>query len=267
MSDGDEEYRDQYDVATFRRRVLSVSDPSLRRRQVERHVLTVDAPTVVDHLQQVMRAAALGSADDAEIVLTFAEFIGRASGEESLALEALDLEARDSGRHAVAWMLLEPRPARSIDHRALTQMQRQAQSLGYRKAQAMKPDPRWLDQLARDDHWMVIEKLCQNPRTSEAHIMTVVTRRPTIPELIDTVAGSLRWYRRPSIREAIVMNPYADTGLCLRTLATLSPKQWTTVQHAQQVHEAVRRFAQYLSSLRVAADPEPGPDSLGETIH
>ena len=125
-NDGDEEYRDQYDVATFRRRVLSVSDPSLRRRQVERHVLTVDAPTVVDHLQQVMRAAALGSADDAEIVLTFAEFIGRASGEESLALEALDLEARDSGRHAVAWMLLEPRPARSIDHRALTQMQRQA---------------------------------------------------------------------------------------------------------------------------------------------
>jgi hypothetical protein len=234
---------------------------------MERHVLTVDAPTVVAHLQEVMRAAAMGSADDAEIMLTFVEFVNRADGEQLIALEALDLDARDSGRHAVSWMLLEPQPARSIDQRALTKMQRQAQSLGFRKAQAMKPDVRRLEQLARDDHWMVIEKLCQNPRTSEAHIMTVVTRRPTIPRLIDTVAGSVRWYRRPSIREAIVMNPFADTGLCLRTLATLSPRQWTTIQHAPQVHESVRRFASYLCSLRVAADPGPGPDSLGETIH
>ena len=262
-----DDYGDQYDVATFRRRILSVADPPLRRRQIERHVLTVDAPTVVEHLQEIAVGAARGEGMDAEILFAFAEFVGRAEGEQSFALEALDLHARQEGLHAVSWMLLEPRPQRAIDARALAQMQRQTQSLGFRKAQAMKPDPRALERLSQDDHWMVIEKLCMNPRTTEANVMTIVTRRPTLPRLIQTVASCNRWYRRSKVREAVVMNPFADTGLCLRTLATLAPRQWASIQHASQVHESVRAFARYLCALRRSDDAGPGPDSLGETTH
>jgi hypothetical protein len=264
MSD---DYGDQYDVATFRRRILSVSDSPLRRRQIERHVLSVDAPTVVDHLQSVAIGASRGDGEASEIVFAFAEFIGGAHDEELFALDALDLCARDKGHHAVSWMLLTPPPARSIDARALAQMQRRTQSLGFRKAQAMRPDPRALERLSLDEHWMVIEKLCINPRTSEGNVMTIVTRRPTVPLLIDTVAKCNRWYRRATVREAIVMNPYADTALCLRTLPTLSPRHWATIQHASQAHESVRAFAQYLCALRKSDDAKPGPDTIRETVH
>jgi hypothetical protein len=229
--------------------------------------LTVDAPTVVAHLQSVARGAARGSGSDAEILFSFAEFVGLVRGEQSLALDALDLVARDAHDYAIAWMLMEPPAARAIDPRALAQMQRQSQSLGYRKAQAMKPDARALESLCLDDHWMVIEKLCMNPRTSEGNMMTIVTRRPTIPTLIETVAKCNRWYRRTKIREAIVMNPYAETGLCLRTLATLAPRQWMVIRHASQAHRSVRAFAEYLCALGVSDDAEPGPGSISETVH
>jgi hypothetical protein len=129
----------------------------------------------------------------------------------------------------------------------------------------MQPDPRALEQLTLDDHWMVIERLCVNPRVQESHIMTIVTRRPTMPELINTVARNNRWYRRPSIREAMVQNPFGDTALALRTLPTLSPQHWKSIQHASQVHRAVRGFAGYLVALGQSDDAEPGPASLVET--
>lgn len=267
MNESEEEYGDQYELPTFRRRVLSVQDAALRRRQIERHVLTVDAPTVARHIQAVIRAAARGSGPDSEIVLALSEFVGQAEDEEVLALEALDLEAREHDLHAVSWMLLQPPPERAIDARALAKMGSQSQSLGFRKAQAMKPELRALEKLALDDHWMVIEKLCQNPRIRESHIMTIVTRRPTIPELIATVAKNNRWYRRPILREAIVQNPYGETALSLRTLPTLRPRQWASIQHASQVHRAVRGFASYLVALGRTDDAEPGPALLVETTH
>lgn len=268
MSDDEvDEYGDQYELPTFFRRVLSVADAPLRRRQVERHFTTVDAETVADHLQAVIVRAARGEARANELLFPITEFINSATVPEALALEAIDLAGRDADLHGVSWLLLEPPPARVIDQRALTKMASQGQSLGHRKSEAGRSDPRTLDRLTRDDHPMVIERLCMNPRVQESHIMTIVTRRPTLPELIATVAASPRWYQRPRIREAIVHNPYGPTGLSLRALVTLTHRHWLSMRHAQQVHPAVRGFAAYLCNLREGDARGPTPAALTETKH
>lgn len=266
MSD-DEEYGDQYELPTFVRRVLSVIDAPLRRRQVERHLTTVDAPTVAEHLQSILTRAVRGDGDALEMLFPIGEFINTATEPEAHALDAIDLAARRNDLHGVAWLLLSPAPSRVIDARAMARMSVQGQPLGFRKAAAGRSDPRVLERLCLDDHPMVIERLCTNPRVGENHVMTIMTRRPTLPALIETVARSPRWYRRVQVREALVHNPYGPTGLALRALPTLPARSWASVQHAQQVHESVRAFATYLLALRTDDDAGPAPGAIQETLH
>ncbi len=263
---GDEPYGDQYDLATFVRRVMSVIDAPLRRRQVERHFTTVDPATVASHFQTVLERAVAGESDAYQMLFPIGEFVNTASTPEAHALDAIDLEARKADLHGVAWFLLTPSPAREIDERAMAKMSSQGQSLGHRRTAAGQPDLRTLERLCLDEHPMVIERLCTNPRVTEGHIMTIATRRPTLPVLLETVAASPRWYQRQTVREALVNNPFGPTGIALRALPTLPARAWKSVQHAPQVHEAVRGFAAYLCALR---DGESGlsPDSLIETVH
>jgi 3-hydroxyisobutyrate dehydrogenase-like beta-hydroxyacid dehydrogenase len=51
---------DQYQLSTLIRRVLSVGDVGLRRRQMERHLLTVDAATAAAHLEALFGPALSG---------------------------------------------------------------------------------------------------------------------------------------------------------------------------------------------------------------
>jgi hypothetical protein len=262
-----DEYGDQYEFDTFVRRVLSVIDPPLRRRQVERHLLTVDAATVSEHLQELFTRAARGDADASAMLMPLALFVQSAGEHETLALEAIDLAARREDRHAVAWFLLDPPPSRVIEERAMARMTAQSQSLGHRKAAAARSDPATLERLTHDDHPMVIDKLCQNPRVTEQHIMTIITRRPTLPALIETVAAHARWLQRPTVREAIVYNPYGPTGLALRLLPTLSVRTWEAVRFAAQVHPAVQGFAEYLLATRAGEPDAPSPDMMRDTRH
>lgn len=266
MGDGSDEYGDQYDLETFVRRLMSVQDAPLRRRQVERHFTTVDPETVATHLQAVIEACVVGDAASHEMLFSVGEFVNSATTPEAHALDAVDLAARRQDQNAVAWFLLSPAPAREIDARALANMSVQSRPLGYRKSEAARSDPRVLERLLLDDHPMVIARLCQNPRVSQPQMMTVVTRRPTLPNLLETVASFPRWYRQQPIREALVNNPYGPTGLAIRALPTLPYAAWKSIQHAPQVHEAVRGFAAYLCAVREGT-PRPSPAILSETVH
>ncbi len=103
MSDGgSSEYGDQFELETFLRRVLSVTDPPLRRRQVERHFTTVDAATVAEHLQELLVRSVLGDQRASEMLIPISEFIHSATVPEAMALEAIDLAARGADHHGVA---------------------------------------------------------------------------------------------------------------------------------------------------------------------
>lgn len=255
-------YGDQYEFETFVRRLHSVQDPEMRRAQVRRHVLTVDATTVADHLYRLLRGAVRGDATCAELLLPIVEFVNHATDDVNAALDAIDLEARAADLHAVSWFLLAPPPARRIDARAMKAMRVESQSLGHRKASAALHDRRVLERLVYDDHPMVIERLLRNPRVQEPSVMTIATRRPTTPELLATISRSPRWLARMRVREGLAQNPYVDTGLALRLLPTLRPSLWKTLPHASQVHDALKSYAQYLLALRSDDPASPAPEEL-----
>lgn len=258
MTERDDEL-DQYHVETFVRRVTSVLDAGMRRRQIQRHLLTVDAATAAGHLQQVLADAIRGSGPAREVMTAFAEFCLTLEPRETLALEAINLVARTENLHGVGWLLLDPEPARRIDPARLRRDRAPTVTLGERRAQAAGWDPRVLERLSRDSEPLVIERLCANTRLSEPLLLSIATRRPIAPELLTIIARHARWYIRPVVREALVQNPYGPTGLALRTLPLLSQPVIERVVHSSELHPAVRGFATYLLRLRRGETDGPAP--------
>lgn len=266
MSD-DETYGIRYDWETFLRRVLVVRETAMRRRQLHRQLMTLDAETAAEHLERCVRETVRGNDEARDVLFAFAAFVDQAEGREGVALDAIDLEARRAGRTAVNWLLLDPPPARAIDGLRLQQARGRALTLGERRAAAAGWDPRMIERLTLDNEPMVIDRLCANPRLGEPHVLAILTRRPTRPELITTVARHERWYARSAVREAIVQNPYGPTGLALRTLPIAPWGIVERVQHAGDLHETVRTFARFLCLLREGREDGPHPDSLVPTLH
>lgn len=259
---------DQYHVETFVRRVNSVLDPAMRRRQVQRHLLTVDAATAARHLQHVLATSIRGDTAARDVQFAFAEFCAHADARELLALETINLVARAEGLHGVGWQLLDPPPARAIDPARLRRDRAPTVTLGERRAQAAGWDSRVLERLSRDSEPMVIDRLCANTRLSEALLLSIATRRPIAPELLQIIARHPRWYMRGTVREALVCNPYAPSGLGLRTLPLLSSPAIERIQHSGELHLAIQGFAAYLVRLRRGDDsgPAPGFDDTPPTV-
>jgi hypothetical protein len=255
---------DQYEIETLIRRLASIPDPTMRRRQLQRHILSVDAGTFAEHLQIILTRCVRGDAVCAELQLTIAEYLHHARGRDAMGLEAVNLHARSHGLAGVGWMLLCPAPARSID--ALTFRQRgRPMSLGERKSVASGWDRARFEYLVEDNAPEIVDRLCANPRVQEPLILAIATRRPTVPELLERVALHPRWARRHSVREALIQNPYADTGMTLRLLPTLHEPAMQRIQHAQELHQAVRDFAGWLLALRRDDDVPSELPTYGRT--
>ncbi|MBU6161116.1 MAG: hypothetical protein KGO50_08335 [Myxococcales bacterium] len=252
MSDYPEQ-GDQFEFDTLVRRMISIADPVMRRRQLQRHVLSVDPLTFAQHLQQMVTQAIRGDSDAMELLFSLIEYMELADGRDALALEAVNLAARAESLLAIGWMLLNPPPMRSVD-KLLLRQRGKALTLGERKALATGFDRTRIDALLHDNDPAVIERLCRNPRVQEQHVMTMATLRPTTPELLQVIAREPRWARRAAIREALVQNPFIGTGLALRLLPTLPIPALERLRHASELHPAVRDFALYLLALRLGRE-------------
>lgn len=243
------EQGDQFEIATLIRRMASISDVTMRRRQLQRHVLSVDAATFAAHLAHIVSHAIRGQAIAAELLLSVCEYIHRAEGRDAIALEAVNLEAKATRHHALCWMLLRPEPYRSVEKLILRQKGR-PMTLGERKAVAVGWDPTKLERLINDNDPAVVEKLCKNPRIQEQHILAIAARRPTLPILLDVVLREPRWGRRAIVRETLLQNPYIDTGTALCYLPTLPATALERIQCATELHPAVLDFSRYLLAAR-----------------
>lgn len=266
MSD-EQEFGDQFDVETLVRRVRSVDEAAIRRSRILRHALSVDAHTFAEHMQTILMRSVGGDSDALLVLIAFIEFVARPDDRGGLALEAIALEARTHGHHGVGWLLLDPPPARTVERMPQLRNDGRPLSLGERRALAAGWDRRRLEWLLHDSDPMVIDRLCQNPRIEEQHILTIVTRRPNTPDIIARVASASRWYVRRTVREAIVRNPYAGTGLALRTLPLLPQQSVEQVHFSAELHAAVRGFARYLLDLREGRTDGPSPDDLGPELN
>jgi hypothetical protein len=203
-----------------------------------------------------------GDGEAQEVVLAAAEAVMLAADRFALALEAVHLEARREGRHAVGWFLLDPPAFKVADSMRLRRAGERSLTLGERKSQAAGWDQRRLERLIDDPEPMVIEKLVANPRVGDRLILSIVSARPNLPARICAVARTPRWFSRPPVRSAIAQNPYTPTGLALRCLPLASYADLERIRVATDLHPALRLGAADLLSVRQGRPDGPTPDEL-----
>lgn len=256
----DDVLHDPEDLDTLVDRVMSVADAGMRRAQIERHLNLVEADTAACHMEELLRNAVRGDDRSTEVILSLAETIeSPANAAVELRIEGVNLHARAHGLHGVGWFLLDPPPARQPGDRVTATREQMREPLGVRRTQASGWHPHLLEKLLNDDHPMVVERLCANPRIQRHHIMTIITRRPTRAGVLSTVASVPRWFRDMEIRFAIASNPYGPTGLSLRILPTLASQYLTRVSNANDLHPMLRQAARWWLDARFGEPTSGGP--------
>jgi hypothetical protein len=240
----------------------------MRRRQVQRHLATIDAAVAADHIEAVLVRAVAGSPEAREVLLAIVGHLETAQDDDVARLDAIDLAARGTGQDGVAWMLVDPPPWREVDHVAFRHGRGRAMTLGARRTAAAGHDRAALERLLADPHPLVVERLANNPRIAEPEILSIVTRRPTRADALRTIARHPRWLGRQTIREAIVQNPFAPTGLALRLLPLATAATIERAVFANELHPAISLFARYLLAIRAGDDTTdlPGVDAIHEAI-
>lgn len=123
-------------------------------------------------------------------------------------------------------------------------------TLGERRSLARSNNRNVIEKLLRDPSRLVVEQLLENRNLREADVIFIASSRPNIPEVLREIALHKNWYLRQSVRHTLVLNPYADTGLALKLLPTLSINTLRQVRNATHIHPLVVETAALLVELR-----------------
>ena len=123
-------------------------------------------------------------------------------------------------------------------------------TMGEKRWFASGNDRRILDRLLLDNEPLVIQKLLLNPLLQTSDVLTIATRRPTKPELLREIVLSEKWIREHEVREALVQNPYIETGMALKLVPTLNAKVLRKLRFATDLHPTVCESAKLYVELR-----------------
>jgi hypothetical protein len=91
----------------------------------------------------------------------------------------------------------------------------------------------------------VIFNALMNPRMSEDLCVTLASRRPTKPAILEVIARS-KWRTSQRVRRAIVMNPNADARLACQLVSTLTRVELLGIAHDETLDAEVREAARLL---------------------
>lgn len=207
-------------------------------------------------IDQLIRGALWGHATQADALLALSSWLILAHDTHYELLKQLFEAAHSERRQTVLYMLRDAPP-----HRELAQgsklpevrlpMDRDV-TLGERRSIAAGPKVKLLDRLTDDPNPLVIQRLLDNPRVKEAHVIAIAAKRPTLPELLHLIARHPTWVQRLTVREAVVRNPFNTTGVCLKLVPTLGLPLLYQLKNASDIHPGITAFARDLVELREA---------------
>jgi hypothetical protein len=141
-------------------------------------------------------------------------------------LAAMGKVAGEGGHElATLWLdaALEPREPeggsrrRTALHRDVAEL-----SLGERRSLARLARGDTLRKLLADADPVVIEHLLANPRTTEAVVLAITSRRPTVTAALEAVLASPRFGARHSVRLSLARNPHLRDALAASLLVLLN---------------------------------------------
>lgn len=204
---------------------------------------------------QLLRGALWGHTHEADALLALSMALIRIQLEDRYEqIQSLFAAAHEEQRKAVLYLLRDAPP-----HRALPEGSRLPEvrlplerdvSLGERRSFASGSNKNILDRLVDDPNELVIKKLLDNAYIQTSHVLSIASKRPTRPILLNCVAQHHKWLRYIDLREALVRNPFISTGVALKLLPTLGLPLLHQLKHASDIHPAISEFAKILVTLR-----------------
>jgi hypothetical protein len=119
-------------------------------------------------------------------------------------------------------------------------------TVGERRSLARSPNRRVLEKLLRDPHPLVLRQLLGNPRLTEDDIVRLAARRPMCSAIVDALAESPRWLRRPRVRLSLLLNPGTPEAVSMPLLAVCTRCELLDVVHGADAPLTLRASAQEL---------------------
>ncbi len=119
-------------------------------------------------------------------------------------------------------------------------------TVGERRSLARSNNRRVLEKLLRDPHPLVLRQLLGNPRLTEDDIVRLAARRPLHSAIVETLAESPRWLRRPRVRLTLLLNPGTPEPVSMPLLAVCTRCELLEVVHGVDAPLTLRGAAQEL---------------------
>ncbi len=219
---------------------------TLERLEVEERVWWID---------QLIRGALWGRSPEIDAMLACSSWLIRLRLEDDYdSLQAMYIAAHEAERESILFLLRDYPPHQALAPNARLQEVRlpipREVTLGERRSLARGSDRRLLERLLQENSPLVIEKLMQNPNINLQDVMIVTTRRPTKPELLMPVVLTDKWFTDHRVRESVVQNPFAFTGVALKLMPTLHIDVLRKLKFAGDLHPTIGEAAKMLVELR-----------------
>jgi hypothetical protein len=119
-------------------------------------------------------------------------------------------------------------------------------TVGERRSLARSPNRRVLEKLLRDPHPLVLRQLLGNPRLTEDDVVRLAARRPLHGAIVDALAESPRWLRRPRIRLTLLLNPGTPETVSMPLLAVCTRCELLDIVHGADAPLPLRGSAREL---------------------
>lgn len=237
------------------RKVQGLPELPMQASLVRRQLQKLEAEEQVWMLDQLLRSALWGHKGGMETMLAAVWWLlEMRRSDEYGTIKTLFETAHHTDRKAVLDLFREVPPHQSLaDGQELPEVRLPMDgdiTLGERRTMAAGRRRKLLERLLLDSDPLVIAKLLDNPQIRLDDVRVVATRRPTTPDLLRVCVEHPRWFSRYGVREAVVRNPYADTGLVLKLLPTMRIKTMRRIRFSGDLHELVHDAAKRLVKLR-----------------
>lgn len=236
-------------VNRLRKVLLSLPDVTLRVSWLRAHLAELRDTEAADLLSSLCEDGERADPDSREALLVVAMLLAqsgdspfverlRQHAEERRLLSLARLLRRGAEGAGSAHAKTEPPVPDYGTGRELT--------VGERRSLARSPNRKVLEKLLRDPHPLVLRQLLGNPRLTEDDVVRIAARRPLHLSVVEALADSPRWLRRPRVRLTLLLNPGTPEPVSMPLLAVCTRCELLEVVHGVDAPLSLRGSAREL---------------------
>jgi hypothetical protein len=241
----------------LRRVLLSLPDVALRVGWLRSHLAELRDAEAAELLCQLCEDGERADPDSREALLVVAMFL--AASADSPFVERLRQHAEERHLLSLARLLRRgsdvpraPSQPPVPDYGAGREL-----TVGERRSLARSPSRKVFEKLLRDPHPLVIRQLLGNPRLTEDDVVRLAARRPLASAIVEALADSPRWLRRPRVRLALLLNPGTPPSISMPLLSVCNRCDLLEVVHGADAPLALRGAARELLERSPPLNPVP----------